>query len=245
MPAPHNPSQPPRSSFTGEELEAYDRVVRQQKSYNYPEFMKSIPPQHLHAMLPVTGASETAEGVDEADRVQPYMGAMLNSPLIMGLISDLGAVFRSRGERDDSFSHADREWVDLVLSEELKCWGVYYSHMYDAVAVGVRVGAIRALRSGCDEDLEPAEFLKARFIRQVARGTVTSESYQRIVELFGVRGAVEYTAAVGWLVMTIRLLQAFGSHAERTEQMVNELVGMMERGEIKLPSPRARVTAKR
>ena len=80
-------------------------------------------------------------------------GRCLNSPLFMDLISELGVVARTRGEHPDSYSHAEREWADMVLSEELQAWGVYYAHIWDAVAVGVRPQAIQALRQGRDEDL--------------------------------------------------------------------------------------------
>ena len=66
------------------------------------------------------------------------MGAMLNSPLIMGLLSELGVVLRTRGETGESYEHADREWVDMVLAEEFGAWGVYYGHMWDAVTTGMQ-----------------------------------------------------------------------------------------------------------
>jgi hypothetical protein len=240
MPARHIPPQPPRSEFEGQDLAAYDQVVKQQKSYNYDEFLKIIPAEHRHAVVALTGASATAQDAAEADRIQPYMGAMLNSPQPMRLISDLGAFFRARGQFPGTYTHADREWVDMVLAEELGAWGVYYTHMFDAVAVGVRIEAIRALREGRDEDLTAEEFVKAKYIRQVARGTVTPESYEKIEQLLGRRATVEFTGFIGFLIMTIRLIQTFGAHQERTEQMVSELIGKIERSEVPISDPHAR-----
>jgi hypothetical protein len=230
-PSAHTPPQPERSEIAPEELAAYDRVVARQAAYNYPETRKLYPPEHLLE----SQAHDAASG-----RVQPYMGAMLNSPLIMDLISELGVVLRTRGEQGNSYEHKDREWVDMVLGEELQAWGVYYGHMLDAAAVGVRPEALQALREGRDEDLTRDELQLARYIRQVVRGTVTPESYLAIEERFGRRGAVEFTAFVGFLIMTIRLIQAFGAQP-RPEQHVNELIEMMVAGTVELPDAKARV----
>jgi pyruvate/2-oxoglutarate dehydrogenase complex dihydrolipoamide dehydrogenase (E3) component len=242
MPLSHCPLQPARDDVAPEEREAYDRVVARQKGYGYDEFMKRFPPEHRQALETAAGlAGGVALECDPQDQVQPYMGAMLNSPLIMNLISELGVVFRTRGEQGNSYEHKDREWVDMVLAEELQCWGVYYGHMADAVAVGVRPEAIQALREGRDEDLSRDELQLARHIRQVARGTVTPDSYRAIEERFGRRGAVEFTAFVGFLIMTIRLMQAFGAGEPFPERFVNELAAMLVRGEIELPDSKARV----
>src|SRR6202022_201477 len=114
-----------------------------------PHFVQRVPAEHREAVAAALGVSEGLP----IEHLQPYMGAMLNSPLIMNLVSELGVVLRTRGEQGNSFAHADREWVDMVLAEEFGCWGVYYGHMLDAVAVGVRPEAIKALREGRDEDL--------------------------------------------------------------------------------------------
>src|SRR4051794_4401925 len=116
MPGRHTPPQPSRDRFEGAEREAYDRVVARQKGYDYTTFLDLIPEEHRELFA---GAAMQPAG-DEArpeDRVQPYMGAMLNSPLVMAHISELGAVLRAAGEHEDSYEHADREWVDMVLAE--------------------------------------------------------------------------------------------------------------------------------
>jgi hypothetical protein len=67
---------------------------------------------------------------------------MLNGPQFMALMSDIGAVARRTGDRGDSYSHADREWAALVITEELRVWGIFYLHLLDAIASGVRIQAI-------------------------------------------------------------------------------------------------------
>jgi hypothetical protein len=240
MASPHTPFQPSRDTFDSEELTAYDAVVARQKFYDYEKLVELVPPEHKQVVRE-TVLDAAGDEVDPDGRVQPYMGAMLNSPIVMRLISDLGAYFRARGETSDGYHHADREWVDMVLGEELQAWSIIYVHAFDAVAVGVRPQAIRALREGRDEDLTREELIKARYIRQVARGTVTPQSYGAIEDLFGRRGAVEYTAVIGWLTMTFRLIQAFGAQPGFTPEMVDDLVGRLEAGTVTLPDAKARV----
>jgi alkylhydroperoxidase family enzyme len=140
----------------------------------------------------------------------PYHAALLNSPPFAAGLNALGRVARTAGERDGTYSHADREFVDQVLSAEWKTAVVQGIHIPDALAVGVRVEAIEALRAGRDEDLTDDERLLATFIRQVVTGTVTDDTYQAIETRLGSRGAVEYTIFIAFLQMTIRLFQALG-----------------------------------
>jgi hypothetical protein len=242
VPSRHTPVQPHRDTFEGEELEAYKRVVARQKAYDYAAFAARVPEEH-RAIFAAGAMGAAGEEADPEDRVQPYMGAMLNSPIPMDHLSEMGAFFRRRGEAGNSYAHADREWVDMVLAEELNSWVVYYGHIFDAVAVGVRLEAIRALRQGRDEDLEHDELVKARYIRSVLRNKVTPEGYEGIVELLGRRGAVEYTALIGFLILTVTLLSAFGSGAGFTPELVDDLLDRIEAGTVDLPDASDRIPA--
>lgn len=241
MTARHTPPQPHRSAVPPEELAAYDRVVARQKAYDYGAFLQLLPAEHREAFAEAAGVADAGGECDPDDRVQPYMGAMLNSPPFMDLISELGVVARTRGEYPDSYSHADREWVDMVICEELRAWGVYYGHIWDAVAVGVRPEAIKALRQGRDEDLTREELQLARYIRQVLHGTVTSSSYLAIEQRLGRRGAVEYTALITFLIMTIRNMQAFGTQDVFPQEFVDDLIDLVIAGRVELPDAKARV----
>jgi len=172
--------------------------------------------------------------------VQPYFGALLGSPLIADLISELGVVMRTRGEHADSHSQADREWVDMVLCQELGCNWVIYVHSPDALAVGVRAEAIQALRAGRDDLLTADERAKAEYIRAVIAGTVTERQYAWLEASVGPRGAVELTAFVGFLIMTIRLNQAFGVQ-DIGDEALDEWIQALADGKVALPDPRSRV----
>jgi alkylhydroperoxidase family enzyme len=223
------PPQPDRSELRPEEVEPYDRLVARQEAYDYVPFVRTfLHPEVLEA-FPGT-------------RVQPYFGALLGSPLIADLISELGVVMRTRGAYADSHSQADREWVDIVLCQELGCNWVIYVHAPDAIAVGVRVEAIQALRAGRDDLLTAEEREKAEYIRAVIAGTVTEAQYAALEASVGTRGAVELTAFIGFLIMTIRLNQAYGV-VDIGDEALDEWIQALADGRVALPDPRSRVPA--
>lgn len=225
---PHTPPMPPRDAIRPEEREAYDRLVERQTAYGYADYVKRF--LHEEMLLAFPGGG-----------VQPYFGALLNSPLIAGAMSDLGVIYRTRGEFPDGMRHADREWIDMVMSEELRCNWVLYVHAPDAVAVGVRPEAILALVQGRDEDLTTDERLKADFIRAVARGTMTPTLYKTVETMVGgVRACVEFTAFCGHLLKSFRLNQAFGVPDVTREQLI-EFVQAIVDGRVQIPDAKDRV----
>jgi 4-carboxymuconolactone decarboxylase len=228
---PHTPPMPPRDQIRPEEREAYDRLVERQTAYGYGDFVKRFLHEDVLRAFP-------------GNSVQPYFGALLNSPLIAGCMSDLGVVYRTRGEFADGMSHADREWIDMVMAEELRCNWVLYVHAPDAVAQGIRPEAILALLRGEEEQLMADEKLKADFIRAVNRGTVTQELYKAVEsKAGGVRACVEFTAFCGHLLKTMRLIQAFGVEDISREQLI-EFVQALADGKVSLPNAKDRVPSK-
>jgi hypothetical protein len=222
VPATRPLPQPPRDSVAPEELAAYDSVVARQASYGYGTGQPGY---------------ETARKPDQM--AGPYFGALLQSPLIAAHISDLGAIYRSRGEVPGSYSHADREWIDIVLGHELglNMWG----HVADGMAVGVRPEAVVAVLEEDWDALQPRERMLAEYIRAFARGRVSEEQWAALVADLGLRGAVEWTALIGHLTMTIRLIQAFIRNEGEPDDVVLERVREVVRGERTLPDPKARV----
>jgi hypothetical protein len=216
-------SQPERSNVLPEELKAYDRVVGRQKGYGYSQG---------------TPGYVTRPPGQEAG---PYFGALLKAPLIADHISELGVYYRTRGEVAGSFSHADREWVDVVLGQHLgfNMWG----HILDGVAVGVRAEAIMAILEHREDELEEDERRFATYIRRFADGRVDDEDWAFVEKRFGPRGAVEYTAWIGHLTMTLRLIQTFlGRTAPSDTDAAVRLRQFIADGEP-LPDPRARIPA--
>src|ERR1700749_4594609 len=90
MPRPLAP--PRRDDFTAAEQVEYDRVVER--------FRPGAPP-------------------GEEPRPDCYFGALLHSPPFAGNRQDASSLIRTAGEREGTYSHADREFVDQVLAVEL------------------------------------------------------------------------------------------------------------------------------
>ena len=202
---PRPPAQPKRSDFTGEELEAYDRVL----------------------------ARFGAAGEDK--EVHPYFGALLNGPEMAATLSKMGTLIRGAPNRGNTYSHHDREIVDQVLSYDFGYYGVLPLHTPDAVACGVRLEAIEAIRDGREEDLTDEERLLVTYVREVVGGGVTDETYEAIECRVGKRGAAEYTMFIAYLSTVIRLFQAFGMPSP-TKEEIDTLIDGLRDGSVPVPS---------
>jgi hypothetical protein len=171
---------------------------------------------------------ERARGQSESEeKVGGYFGALLNSPPLGYHLSMIGRYVRAVGDTPGSFSHAEREWVDQVLSKDWDSYVVLHHHLPDGLAVGVRLDAVIALRDGREEDLTADERQLTDFIRMVRDGKVTNDAWDGMVTRMGQRGAVEYTIFIMFLNMTIRLIEAFtgdesGASAEEVDVMIRE-----------------------
>jgi hypothetical protein len=207
------PEAPSRAELPAEELAAYDAALAR------AERMRDDQP----------GAA-----------IPPYFAALLSSPPLAAGLMEMGRIVRTLGERDDSYSHEQREFVDQVLSALWRTNVVQRTHIPDALAVGVRIEAIDALRAGRDDDLTPEELFFATYIRDIANGTVTDASYGALVERLGERAALEYTVFVGFLMQTIRNFQALGME-DPSEQEIDALLEAFRSGRRALPDYRVRI----
>jgi hypothetical protein len=205
---------PARTAVPPDEVPVYDRIIAQ------------------FGGLAANAASEQDPG--------PFYGPLLNSPQWAANRAQLSTLIRTAGERGDSYSHFDREWADQVLAVHLRTNIVLRTHLPDAIAVGVRVEAIEALRAGRDSDLNEDELLLARFIRQVVDGELTDEVFSALEQRIGTRGVVEYIMFVTTLAATMRQIQAFGGSAPSDED-VEKVLDDFKRGIAEKPDWRKRI----
>jgi alkylhydroperoxidase family enzyme len=168
-----------------------------------------------------------------------YFGALANSPPLAAALTRLGTEVRRGGLRG-TYTDADRELMDIALAVALGSNAILPIHIPDALAVGVRPQAIEALLARRDEDLTDGERQLVSFAREVVGGTVSDESYAGLRERLGERGAVEFTVLVGFLLMTIRLWQAFGL-PEPSDDEMRTLLDDLRDGKAPLPDSRARI----
>lgn len=204
------PACPERSQVAPADLEAYDYVIGRLGSLT-EEYRTSGP-----------GA---------------YHGALLNAPQLAEGLNRLGAITRT-GSLRGSYSDAERELCDVVLSKDLGYNGVLPIHLPDMFAVGVRPDAIDAIRAGREDELEPDERQLVRYIRAVAGGTVTDELFDEAVQRWGLSGAVDYTGFVCFLVCTIRMWSAMGVR-NPSESEIDQLIADLRGGRARVPPPDA------
>lgn len=209
---PRPPQQPQRDEIESEELEAYEVVTAR-----------------FRAMR-----ADRPDEVTFADDAGPYFGSLLNSPPLARVMTQFGTLVRRAGERPNTYSHADREFVDQVMSADWRTGVVQQTHIPDGLSAGVRLEAIEALRAGEEDQLTEDEQFLARYIRAVCTGGVTDELYAQMEERLGRRGTVEYTIFIAFLQMTIRLHQAFGA-PELTDDEVEQMLAEFRSGQRVLP----------
>ncbi len=209
---PRPPAQPKRDEIETDELEAYDGVTAR--------FRRA--------------RADRPEEVRFEDDAGPYFGSLLNSPPLAGVLTQFGTIVRRAGERPGTYSHADREFVDQVMSADWHTGVVQRTHIPDGLAAGVRLEAIEALRAGREDDLTDDEQLLARYIRAVCTGGVTDELYEAMEDRLGKRGTAEYTIFITFLQMTIRLHQAFGV-PEMSDAEVETMLAEFRSGARELP----------
>jgi hypothetical protein len=173
-------------------------------------------------------------------KISEYFGALLNAPPFAAALGRLGTLVRTAGDREGTYSHLDREFVDQVLAPYLKTNVVMVTHVPDALAVGMPIESIDALQAGRDEDLSDDEQLLATYIRQVVDGEVTDESWASMEARLGTRGLVEYSIFITLLQLIMRLYQAFGL-PDPTNEDVGALLEEFRSGRREPPDYRARI----
>ncbi len=204
------PRRPERSEIAPEELADYDYVIARLERLT--EAYRTLGPGDYH-------------------------GALLNCPPLAAGLGRLGAVART-GSRRGSFTDAERELADVVLCVDLGYNGVLPIHLPDMFAVGVRPEAIDAIRSHREEDLAPDELQLVGYVRAVAGGQVTDAWWDAIVARFGLRGAVDYTGFVCFLICTLRMWSAMGVR-NPPDAEIDELIASLRDGRREIPHPEA------
>jgi hypothetical protein len=201
-----------------------------------PPSRDEIPEEELEEFDAAARRLEQIEAYDlDPNVAKYYQSSLLNSPVLCRHLNLIGKWCRARGESGVSYSHTDREFVDQVLCADWKMNQILPLHLPDAVAQGVRIEAIRALRAGREEELTDDERLLAAFIRGVANGAMTDELWARMVERIGKRGTVEYAIFIAYLVLIIRLYQTFDVPSP-TEADIDQLVNDIASGARGVPA---------
>jgi hypothetical protein len=119
--------------------------------------------------------------------VSPVMGAGLSGD------KGLGRAILAREGKPGTFSPADHQMIDMVLPLDAGYYSLVAFHTEEAIAGGIRIQAIEALRDHRDDLLNAEEKLQVGFIRAVRDGTMTDDMWDRMKTRLGTeRGVVEY-----------------------------------------------------
>jgi hypothetical protein len=163
-----------------------------------------------------------------------FFGLMCSPPLASALTVAGRAVGEQQG-KPGRYTAADHEFIDLVLSFDSGHWGLLANHTPFAVASGIPVSTVRALRDGRLGDLSDDDRQVVAFVRAVRDGTVDDAMWQSMVARLGTeRGVVELAFMVLTLLTHVRLNQLF-DEVEITPGEFEELLILLEQGRYPLP----------
>jgi hypothetical protein len=206
------PRIPERDELPADERESYDAILSAAK----------IP-------LEVTRDGEKLFDWDHTQLFLDYYGRMLVSPKAARAIRMVGGAARKMeySGAGGSFSPADHELIDLVLCFDAGYWALLRIHTPSAVIAGVSVDTIEALRDGRVDELDDDTRFVVGFIREVASGTLTDESWDRMEARLGTeRGVIDFAILICILQLHLRMHQVLkvpAIPAEEYDAMLAEL----------------------
>jgi hypothetical protein len=197
---PRPPRLPDRDSFSGEEQKDFDFV------YNRVTKLAGRPVES-----------------------NPYVCACLVSPPFAASIWVYSGRMLAAGVSGKSYTHKEREHINVVLAFDFGHYEMVRFHLGYAVAsAGLRREMVKALWEGREDDLLPDERQLVDYIREYVKGQVTDEMWNGLVARLGERGAVEYTLALGYHLMVIRGMQAFGTPTETRDEIQALIDGLFD-----------------
>jgi 4-carboxymuconolactone decarboxylase len=135
----------------------------------------------------------------------PFL-ALIHVPELADRIQHLGEYLRY----ETSFPPRLSELAILSTARHYTCQYEWHAHEPHALKGGLAQSAIDAIRAGQrPPSMQGDEAAVYDYAVELLRnGKVSDPSYQRVVDLFGVRGAVELAALIGYYIMIAMTLLA-------------------------------------
>lgn len=209
-------SRPPR-------VPSRDEVPEDERA-NYDAIVKAA-----HFSLEVTKDGEKAFEWNHSNLFMDYYSRLLVNPDAARAIRLVGGATRKGEyfEGSGSFSAADHELIDLVLCFDADYWALLRIHTPSAVVAGVSVDTIEALRDRREDELDDDTKFVVRFIREVAGGTLTDESWDRMESRLGTeRGVVDFVILILILQLHVRLHHVFKIEPISKEEYADMLAAL-------------------
>lgn len=149
----------------------------------------------------------------------PY-GVMLHSPKLAARVAHTGTHVRF----DFDWPESLKETVILATAREIKSQYEFTAHARLARQAGTSESTIKALADGtAPAGLSGDEELVVRYTQQLLRDhKITDETYQAVVNRFGVQDTVNLTGLIGHYLLVGQILAAF--EVELAPEMTPELV---------------------
>lgn len=221
----------------------------------YLKAAKRLPPRPSRADIPAEELPEydhmvarTDQGFTMASKVEmidgqpygkPHFDAMTVSPVLAAHVSRMGRAIMARQGAPGTFSGADHEMIDLLLALDSGYYALLAGHTPNAIAYGVRIDAIEAIRDGReDEVLNADEKQQVEFIRAVRDGTMTDDIWERMETRLGTtRGVVEFVYFVLLLQLHHKFCWAVGN-PEMSREAFAQMLNEFRAGTREVPAPR-------
>ena len=132
---------------------------------------------------------------------------MLARPELLRRVAHLGSFIRF----ESSLPAGVRECVILATGREFRCQFELTSHEPQARAAGVSEATIRSIREGrLPSAGNDGERVAVQFAYESLREhRVTDPTFQRARDLFGIEGATEIAATIGYYTLLATLINVF------------------------------------
>jgi hypothetical protein len=164
-----------------------------------------------------------------------FFGLMASPPLA-NVLSFAGRKITEQQGKPGSFTARQHELIDMVISFDSGHWGLLANHLPFAVASGIDMDTIRAIRDGREDELPADDRDAIAFIRATVDGTMTDELWAAMVRQIGSdRGAVELVFQTLLLLFHLRLNQVF-DEVQILPDELTDLMRQLEAGQYPLPN---------
>ena len=144
------------------------------------------------------------DGPRKSAPIGPLAIAM-HRPEMAQAMSNLGVVLRF----NSTFAPRLREFTILLTGRYWDCQFEWASHEAEARKAGLTGATIETLRDGGDRfDAADEQAIHDYGMELLTRHFASDSTYQRVLALFGVAGAVELTGLIGYYAMIALMLNA-------------------------------------
>jgi hypothetical protein len=159
-----------------------------------------------HVLARINELGKGNDIVDGEPAGVPAFKALAASPRDGACLSRYELALRSREGKPNTFRAYEHELTAAVYDLDSGYYGLLALRTPFAIAAGVRVEALEALRDHKDDKLTPDELEHVKFIRAVRDGKMTDTTWNSMKKRMGSeRGVVEYT----YLVLVRNALHQF------------------------------------